>query len=210
MYRLGRPAVGHAGLPVHSCAVACQVPPLLLSMTTPALKPLPLGKLGLHGPHQAAATYCVPPTVTASSAVTWELAFPPSAERTSKTLFQSVAAPVLAVVPATPASEVQTNAPPATRCLGSVRSMLIGAMKRGSGSDGVMKCQFAPPSVDFRAVSPVYSVITFCELSGSTRVYPPSPPKTCTELTVMGRLRSSSTVPVFGNTLLLPLSCMPP
>src|SRR6478672_127494 len=93
MYRLGRPAVGHAGLPVHSCAVACQVPPLLLSITMPAAKPLPLGKLGLHGPHHAAATYCVPPTVTASSAVTWEAAFPPSAARTSKMFFQSVAAP---------------------------------------------------------------------------------------------------------------------
>src|SRR6478672_3193569 len=129
MYRLGRPAVGHAGLPVHSCPVACQVPPLLLSMTRPARKPLPLGKLGLHGPHHAAATYCVPPTVMASRAVTWEAAFPPRAVRTSKMLFQSVVAPVLAVVPATPASEFQTNAPPATRWLELVRSMLIGAIK---------------------------------------------------------------------------------
>src|SRR6478752_7235304 len=161
MYRLGRPPAGQAELPVHSCAVACHVPPLLLSITRPALKPLPVGKLGLHGPHHAAATYWVSPTVMASSAVTCEVVFPPSAARTSKMLFQSVAAPVLAVVPATPASEFQTNAPPATRWLELVRSMVMGAMKRGSGSDGAMKCQFAPPSVDFSAVRSVYSVMTF-------------------------------------------------
>src|SRR5690349_23599688 len=107
----------------------------------PAWKPVPLGKLGLHGPHHAAATYCVLPTVMASSAVTWDAAFPPRAVRTSKMFFQSVAAPVLAVVPATPASEFQTKAPPATRWLELVRSIVMGAMKRGSGSDGVMKCQ---------------------------------------------------------------------
>ncbi len=83
---------------------------------------------------------------------------------------QSVEAPVPAVVPATPASEFHTIAPPATRWLGLVRSMLIGAMKRGSGSAGAMKCQLAPPSVDFRAVRPVYSVITLFELAGSTSV----------------------------------------
>src|SRR5215469_12009830 len=113
MYRFGRPPFGHAELPVHSCAVACHVPPLLLSITMPAAKPLPLGKLGLHGPHQAAATYCVSPTVMASSAVTCDAALPPRALRTSKT-FWCPAAPVLAVVPATPASEFHTNAPPDT------------------------------------------------------------------------------------------------
>ena len=48
--------------------------------------------------------------------------------------------------------------------------MLIGAMNRGSGSAGVMKCQFSPPSIDFNAVSPVYSVMTLFELVGSTSV----------------------------------------
>src|SRR5215468_3937938 len=130
----------------------------------PDWKPPPVVKLGLQGPHHAAATYCVPPMVTASRAVTWDVAFPPSAVRTSKMFCQSVEAPVPAVVPAIPASEFHTIAPPATRWFGFVRSMLIGAMKRGSGSAGVMRCQLAPPSVDFSAVRPVYSVITLFEL----------------------------------------------
>ncbi len=83
---------------------------------------------------------------------------------------QSVEAPVPEVVPAMPASEFHTIAPPATRWPGLVRSMSIGAMKRGSGSAGTMRCQFAPPSVDFKTVRPVYSVITSLELAGSTRV----------------------------------------
>src|SRR5215472_7206316 len=136
----------------------------------PALNPPPPGTLGLQGPHHAAATYWVLPIVTASSAVTCDAAFPPSALRTSKIVCQSVDAPVQDVVHAMPASEFHTIAPPATRWLGVVRSMTIGAMKRGSGSGGTMKCQLAPPSVDFNAVRPVYSVITLFELVGSTRV----------------------------------------
>src|SRR6266536_2618869 len=105
MYRFGSAADAHA---VHACAVACQLPPLLLSITMPAWKPPPPGNDGLHGPHHAAATYCVLPMVTASSAVTCDAALPPSAVRTSKMLCQSVAVPVPTVVPATPASEFHT------------------------------------------------------------------------------------------------------
>src|SRR5690349_15794168 len=132
-------------------------------MTTPEWKPPPVVKLALHGPHHAAATYCTPPTVIASSAVTSEAALPPTAVRVSKMFCHEV-------VPATPASEFHTIAPPETRWFGLVRSMSIGAMKRGSGSGGTMKCQLAPPSVDFKAVRPVYSVMTLLELVGSTSV----------------------------------------
>src|SRR5215472_8326393 len=93
----------------------------------PALNPPPPGTLGLQGPHHAAATYWVPPIVKASSAVTCDAASPPSAVRTSKMFCQSVEAPVPEVVPAMPASEFHTIAPPATRWLGLVRSMLIYA-----------------------------------------------------------------------------------
>src|SRR5215469_12906084 len=142
----------------------------------PAWNPPPVEKLGLHAPHHAAATYCVPPIVTASSADTWAAALAPVAVRTSKMGCQSVDVPVPVVVPAMPASEFHTIAPPATMWLGLVRSMTIGAMKRGSGSAGAMECQFAPPSVDLETARFTYSVMTFWELAGSTRVYPPSPP----------------------------------
>ena len=74
-----------------------------------------MAKLPLHGPHHAAATYCVPPIVTASRAVTWAAALAPVAVRVSKMFCQSVDAPVPDVTPAIPASELQTKAPPATR-----------------------------------------------------------------------------------------------
>src|SRR5262249_17376740 len=96
-------------------------------MTMPDWKPPPVEKLGLQGPPHAAATYCVPLMVTASSELTCDAAFPPSALRTSKMFCQSVEAPVPEVVPAMPASEFHTIAPPATRWLGLVRSMLIYA-----------------------------------------------------------------------------------
>ena len=162
-----------------------------MSITNPEWKPPPVLKLALHGPHHAAATYSTPPTVTASSAVTSDAALPPSAVRVSNMFCHEV-------VPAMPASEFQTIAPPETRWLEFVRSMLIGAMNRGLGSGGTMKCQLAPPSVDLSAVRPTYSVMTFFELLGSTMVYPPSPPNTCTELTVM-LLFSFVTPPLSAN-----------
>src|SRR5436305_7863607 len=131
MYRLEMPDAAHVPPPVHTCEVAVQVAPLslLFRKTMPLWKPPPVEKLALHGPHQAAATYCTPPMVTASTAVTSAAALAPVAVRTSKMLFQSVALPVPAVVPAMPASELQTKAPPATRCCEFVRSIPIGAMK---------------------------------------------------------------------------------
>src|SRR5712664_1485920 len=108
----------------------------------PLRKPVPLPKVTLHGPHHAADTYSTWLMVTASSAVTCADALAPTAVRTSKMLFQSVDAPVPDVTPATPASELQTIAPPARRWLELVRSIAIGAMNRGLGSAGTMKCQF--------------------------------------------------------------------
>src|SRR5579864_2901657 len=129
----------------------------------PLWNPPPLEKLALHEPHHAAATYCTPPIVTPSSAVTSAAGLAPVALRTSKMLVQLV-------VPAMPFSEFHTIAPPASRWFEFVRSIAMGAMKRGSGSFGTMKFQFLPPSVDFKAVRPVYSVITLFELVGSTSV----------------------------------------
>src|SRR5258705_603965 len=115
-YRFGMPVAGQAVATAHDCEVACQVPPLLLSITIPARNPSPLEKLALQGPHHAAATYSTPPMVTASSAVTCEAAFPPTSVRSSKMFCQPV-------VPAIPASEFHTIAPPETRWLELVRSM---------------------------------------------------------------------------------------
>src|ERR1043166_7128558 len=104
MYRFGRPAATHAAAPpVHTWWVACQPLPSFLSNTNPERKPPPVLKLALHGPHQPTATYSVPPTVMASSAVTCDAALPPTAVRVSKILVHDV-------VPPTPCSEFHTIA----------------------------------------------------------------------------------------------------
>ena len=88
---------------------------VLLQENDAGVKPGAVAKLALHGPHQAAATYSVPPTLIPSSGVTSPAELPPTAVRTSKILLQPVEAPVPAVVPAMPASEFQKIAPPANR-----------------------------------------------------------------------------------------------
>src|SRR5436305_12584051 len=101
----------------------------------PLWKPPPVAKLALHAPHHAAATYCTPPIVTPSIAVTSACTLEPTAVRTSKMLVQLV-------VPAMPASELHTIAPPDSRWSGLVRSIAMGAMNRGFGSGGTMEVQF--------------------------------------------------------------------
>src|SRR6267143_3030071 len=163
MYRFGKPAVQVVEVPVQTFDVTVHPAPLFVSMTIPLRKPPPVEKLPLHGPHHPAATYSVPLIVTPSRAVTCAAVVAPVAVRASKIFIHDV-------VPAIPASEFQTTAPPASRWLELVRSIAIGAMKRGFGSAGTMNCQFFPPSVDLRAVRPTYSVMTLSDLAGSTRV----------------------------------------
>src|SRR5690242_10742499 len=166
MYRFGNRPAGHGFVDDEQLSVEleCHVPPALFSITMPALKPRPLPKLTLHGPHHAAATYCVEPMVIPSRAVT--CAEPPPTVLTSKMFCQAPGV----FVPATPDVEYQTICPPARRWAEFVRSIAMGEMKRGSGSGGLMKCQLAPPSLDWSAVRPVYSVITLFEFAGSTSV----------------------------------------
>src|SRR4051794_15046586 len=115
---------------VTDCAVTVQVAPpsVLFRKTIPLWKPPPVAKLALQAPHHAAASYWVPSAaVKPSSAVTSAAAFAPSAVRTSKICCQLV-------MPAMPASEFHTIAPPAIRWFEFVRSIPMGEMKRGSGS----------------------------------------------------------------------------
>src|SRR5690349_2243758 len=111
MYLFGSPEAAHAPPPLQTWEVAVQVVPLspLCRKTIPLWKPLPVAKLALHGPHHAAATYWTPPMVTPSTAVTSAAELAPTAVRTSKMFCQ-------VVVPAIPASEFHTMAPPASRC----------------------------------------------------------------------------------------------